>query len=109
MVEVVAILMLASFLQPAYMRPLKNEEYQQGGFDFGFGFGLLLQSLQKGPVRGSGPNPCTNIPGRNRGTCTSAVTAMNVAGNVFSRQPPPLLDSRLVVSEESGRPQSQSA
>ncbi|CAN1137007.1 hypothetical protein LINPERPRIM_LOCUS21298 [Linum perenne] len=102
MVEVVAILMLASFLQPAYMRPLKNEEYQQG-------FGLLLQSLQKGPVRGSGPNPCTNIPGRNRGTCTSAVTAMNVAGNVFSRQPPPLLDSRLVVSEESGRPQSQSA
>ncbi|CAN1131717.1 hypothetical protein LINPERPRIM_LOCUS13959 [Linum perenne] len=64
------------------MRPLKEDGNN----------GLLIlrvQSLQRGPVRGSGPNPCTNIPGRNRGTCTrAAVGAMNVAGDVFVRSPP---------------------
>ncbi|CAN1137005.1 hypothetical protein LINPERPRIM_LOCUS21299 [Linum perenne] len=103
-IVVVAILMLACFLQPAEMRPLKNEGHHHHA-----GFGLFVQSLQKGPVSGSGPNPCTNIPGRNPGTCTSAVSAMNVAGNVFSRPPTPLLDSRLAVSEDSDRRQFQSS
>ncbi|CAN0886563.1 hypothetical protein LINGRAHAP2_LOCUS15390 [Linum grandiflorum] len=75
------------------MRVLKNN----GAGDHGAG--LLLQSLQKGPVSGSAPNPCTNIPGRNPGTCT--VSAMNVAGNALAR-PPPLV-SRLAAAKESGQ------
>ncbi|CAI0434348.1 unnamed protein product [Linum tenue] len=82
----------ASCFQLAEMRPLKED-------GDGDNYSLLLQSLQKGPVQGSGPNPCTNIPGRNQGTCTSAVSAMNVAGDVFARSPqPPLAASRLAVS-----------
>ncbi|CAI0434355.1 unnamed protein product [Linum tenue] len=65
------------------MRPLKEEEGGSSANHL-----LLLHSLQKGPVQGSGPNPCTNIPGRNPGTCTRAVSAMNVAGDVSARRPP---------------------
>ncbi|KAF5738906.1 hypothetical protein HS088_TW12G00102 [Tripterygium wilfordii] len=32
---------------------------------------LMLQSLQRGPVRPSGPNGCTYIPGRGGAPCTS--------------------------------------
>ncbi|CAN1131723.1 hypothetical protein LINPERPRIM_LOCUS13961 [Linum perenne] len=76
----VLVILSASFFEPAEMRPLKGNSDNL----------LILQSLQKGPVIGSGPNPCTNISGRNTGTCTraAAVGAMNVAGNVFVRPPP---------------------
>ncbi|CAL1383201.1 unnamed protein product [Linum trigynum] len=99
----------ASCFQPAEMRPLKEEE---GGSTANHL--LLLHSLQKGPVQGSGPNPCTNIPGRNQGTCTRAVSAMNVAGDVLARRPPrrSLAVSRHDVSEDdqTGRRQrSQSS
>ncbi|CAL1383200.1 unnamed protein product [Linum trigynum] len=99
----------ASCFQPAEMRPLKEEE---GGSTANHLF--LLHSLQKGSGQGSGPNPCTNIPGRSPGTCTRAVSAMNVAGDVFaSRRPPhhrPLAVSRLAVTEVTGRRQgSQSS
>ncbi|CAL1383198.1 unnamed protein product [Linum trigynum] len=89
----------ASCLQPAEMRPLKEE----GGADDNHL--LLLQSLQRGPVSGSGPNPCTNIPGRNPGSCTRAVAAMNVAGSVFARRPP-LAVSQLVVASTTTTRQS---
>ncbi|CAN0898349.1 hypothetical protein LINGRAHAP2_LOCUS19661 [Linum grandiflorum] len=86
---VVCYILLVSFFQPAQMRPL-NEEFVSGNDDL-HNLLILRQSLQRGPVRGSGPNPCTNIGGRNPGTCTRAtVGAMNFAGNNVFVRPPPL-------------------
>ncbi|CAI0434351.1 unnamed protein product [Linum tenue] len=82
----------ASCFQVAEMRPLKED-----GGDGDNHLLFLLQSLQRGAVRGSGPNPCTNIPGRNRGSCTRAVTAMNVVGDVFGRR------SLTTATRQSGR------
>ncbi|KDP44280.1 hypothetical protein JCGZ_05747 [Jatropha curcas] len=36
--------------------------------------GLILQSLQKGPVTPSGPNGCNYVPGRGGAPCTSQRT-----------------------------------
>lgn len=41
---------------------------------------LLIQSLQRGPVKSSKKNPCSTVPGRSRGHCT--LSEMNVAGHV---------------------------
>ncbi|KAK7269172.1 hypothetical protein RIF29_21888 [Crotalaria pallida] len=41
---------------------------------------LIIQSLQRGPVRGSQKNPCSTVPGRSHGRCT--LTQMNFAGQV---------------------------
>ncbi|CAN0898355.1 hypothetical protein LINGRAHAP2_LOCUS19662 [Linum grandiflorum] len=83
-VVLVLVIFCASFFQLGEMRPLTTTMTEEYGYD------ILLQSLQKGPVRGSGPNPCTNIGGRNPGSCTrAAVGSMNFAGNVFVRPPPP--------------------
>lgn len=56
----------------AAMRPLEGEEWLKKQ--------VLTQSLQRGPVTPSGPNPCTHIPGRGSGVCT--LNDMNVAGSV---------------------------
>jgi len=32
---------------------------------------LIIQSLQRGPVQGSQRNPCSTVPGRSHGRCTS--------------------------------------
>ncbi|KAE8681787.1 hypothetical protein F3Y22_tig00111309pilonHSYRG00192 [Hibiscus syriacus] len=40
-----------------------------------------VQSLPRGPVKGSGHNPCTNIPGRETGVCK--LGGMNIAGNAM--------------------------
>ncbi|KAL4361466.1 hypothetical protein GQ457_04G027430 [Hibiscus cannabinus] len=42
---------------------------------------LVVQSLPRGPVQGSGHNPCTNIPGRETGVCK--LGGMNTAGNAM--------------------------
>ncbi|GMI66461.1 hypothetical protein HRI_000315400 [Hibiscus trionum] len=42
---------------------------------------LVVQSLPRGPVQGSGHNPCTNIPGRETGVCK--LGGMNAAGNAM--------------------------
>lgn len=64
--------LLVASLQLGAMRSLVKDE-------------LVLQSLQKGTVTGSGHNPCTNIPGSETGVCK--LGGMNVAGNVM-RSPP---------------------
>ncbi|KAK8487854.1 hypothetical protein V6N13_045979 [Hibiscus sabdariffa] len=46
---------------------------------------LLFQSLQRGPVTGSGHNPCTEIPGRETDVCK--LGGMNVAGYVMQAAP----------------------
>ncbi|XP_038718460.1 uncharacterized protein LOC120011428 [Tripterygium wilfordii] len=79
---------LASLLQIGSARPLGGEEWFKKD-------GLLLQSLQRGPVTGSGPNPCTYIPGRGTGTCT--LNGMNVAGHVAA----PAIKDRTTVKEAS--------
>ena len=48
--------------QVGAMRPLEGAQWLKKE-------SLLLQSVQRGPVTGSGPNPCTYIPGRNKGNC----------------------------------------
>ncbi|KAK8565315.1 hypothetical protein V6N13_020435 [Hibiscus sabdariffa] len=42
---------------------------------------LVVQSLPRGPVQGSGHNPCTNIPRRETGVCK--LGGMNTAGNAM--------------------------
>uniref|UniRef100_B9H8J3 Uncharacterized protein n=1 Tax=Populus trichocarpa TaxID=3694 RepID=B9H8J3_POPTR len=64
-------------LQPGATRPLGYQLLKQEG--------LLLQSLPKGSVTPSGPNPCTYIPRGAPGTCK--LKGMNIAGNV-ARSPP---------------------
>ncbi|KAK8487856.1 hypothetical protein V6N13_045981 [Hibiscus sabdariffa] len=70
-------LLLAS-LQLGAMRPLHGEKRLAKDE-------LLFQSLQKGPVTGSGHNPCTEIPGRETGVCK--LSGMNVAGYVMHAPP----------------------
>ncbi|MBA0715293.1 hypothetical protein Golax_014196 [Gossypium laxum] len=59
--------LLVAWIQVGAMRPLDGD--------------LVVQSLPRGPVTPSGPNPCTNIPGRGGGVCKLGV--INVAGNVM--------------------------
>ncbi|GMI73863.1 hypothetical protein HRI_001055600 [Hibiscus trionum] len=66
------ISLLVASLQLGATRPLAKDE-------------LLFQSLQKGPVTGSGHNPCTEIPGRETGVCK--LGGMNVAGYVMHAPP----------------------
>jgi len=68
---------LSASLQPGATRPLGYQLLKQEG--------LLLQSLPKGSVTPSGPNPCTYIPRGAHGTCK--LKGMNIAGNV-ARSPP---------------------
>ncbi|XP_039039323.1 uncharacterized protein LOC120177169 [Hibiscus syriacus] len=42
---------------------------------------LVVQLLPRGPVKESGHNPCTNIPGRETGVCK--LGGMNIAGNAL--------------------------
>ncbi|CAN0898354.1 hypothetical protein LINGRAHAP2_LOCUS19662 [Linum grandiflorum] len=87
-VVLVLVIFCASFFQLGEMRPLTTTPAEMRPLNANLL--ILRQSLQKGPVRGSGPNPCTNIGGRNPGSCTrAAVGSMNFAGNVFVRPPPP--------------------
>ncbi|XWS46933.1 hypothetical protein CRYUN_Cryun14cG0110600 [Craigia yunnanensis] len=64
---------LVASLQLGAMRPLDGEHWLAKDE-------LVLQSLQRGPVRWSSHNPCTNIPGRETGVCK--LGGMNIAGNV---------------------------
>ncbi|KAL9320392.1 hypothetical protein ACSQ67_012231 [Phaseolus vulgaris] len=41
---------------------------------------VLLHSLQRGPVRSSQRNPCSTVPGRNKGRCT--------LGEIHAHAPP---------------------
>ena len=43
-------------------RPLEGEQWVKKE-------SFLLQSVQRGPVTPSGPNPCTYIPGRSKDIC----------------------------------------
>ncbi|KAE8660695.1 transcription factor bHLH3-like [Hibiscus syriacus] len=61
------------------MRPMHGEQWLEKDDE------LLFQSLQKGPVTGSGHNPCTEIPGRETGVCK--LGGMNVAGYVTHAPP----------------------
>ncbi|XVE72982.1 hypothetical protein DITRI_Ditri11bG0081500 [Diplodiscus trichospermus] len=70
--------LLIASLQLGAMRPLDGEQWLAKDE-------LVLQSLPKGPVKGSGHNPCTNIPGRETGVCK--LGGMNVAGNVMHAPP----------------------
>ncbi|TYI13654.1 hypothetical protein ES332_A08G073100v1 [Gossypium tomentosum] len=70
--------LLIASLQLGPMRPLDGEQWLAK-------HELLLQSLQKGPVTGTGHNPCTEIPGRETGICK--LGGMNVAGNVMHAVP----------------------
>ena len=58
----VFVTMLFASSQVGAMRPLEGEQWLKKE-------SLLLQSVQRGPVTGSGTNPCTNIPGRSKGIC----------------------------------------
>ncbi|XWS76292.1 hypothetical protein CRYUN_Cryun01aG0163200 [Craigia yunnanensis] len=70
--------LLVASLQLGAMRPLDGEQWLAKDE-------LVLQSLQRGPVTGSGHNPCTNIPGRETGVCK--LGGMNIAGNVMHSPP----------------------
>lgn len=50
---------------------------------------LLLQSLQRGPVKPSQRNPCSTVPGRSKGRCTLA--EIHVVGHLI-RAPPVFAD-----------------
>ncbi|KAK7337925.1 hypothetical protein VNO77_18517 [Canavalia gladiata] len=41
---------------------------------------LLIHTLQRGPVKPSQKNPCSTVPGRNKGHCT--LGEINVAGHL---------------------------
>ena len=69
---------LVASLQLGAMRPLVGEHWVVKEE-------LLLQSLPRGPVTGSGHNPCTNIPGRETGVCK--LGGMNIAGNLVHSPP----------------------
>lgn len=60
-------------------RPLEEEQWLHKN-------NLVIQSLQRGTVRGSQKNPCSTVPGRSRGRCT--LTEMNFAGHVARPTPP---------------------
>ncbi|XP_022771230.1 uncharacterized protein LOC111314297 [Durio zibethinus] len=70
--------LLVASLQLGTMRPLDGEQWLENNE-------LVLPSLQKGPVTGSGHNPCTNIPGRETGVCK--LGGMNIAGDVMHAPP----------------------
>ncbi|XP_021888699.1 uncharacterized protein LOC110807772 [Carica papaya] len=74
----IAVLLVSCFLEQktAAVRLLDEEQWLAKN--------LIVQSLQRGPVPPSGGNPCTFIPGRNRGRCT--LSEMDVAGQ-FPRAP----------------------
>ncbi|CAJ1976251.1 unnamed protein product [Sphenostylis stenocarpa] len=55
-------ILVLSLQQTWGVRPLKENKLWQNK--------LIIQSLQRGPVQGSQRNPCSTVPGRNRGRCT---------------------------------------
>ncbi|KAK8588360.1 hypothetical protein V6N12_022806 [Hibiscus sabdariffa] len=65
---------LIAWIQLGAMRPLEGEQRVAK-------HELVVQSLPRGPVKESGHNPCTNIPGRETGVCK--LGGMNIAGNVM--------------------------
>ncbi|KAK7376277.1 hypothetical protein VNO78_34740 [Psophocarpus tetragonolobus] len=60
-------------------RPLKEDQWLKQR--------LIIQSLQRGTVQGSQRNPCSTVPGRNRGRCTSQISFTDHV----ARAPPPTL------------------
>ncbi|KAL2325391.1 hypothetical protein Fmac_024449 [Flemingia macrophylla] len=58
------MILVLSLHQMYAFRPLKEGQFLQQG--------LIIQALQRGLVPGSRRNPCSTIPGRSRGSCTSA-------------------------------------
>lgn len=65
------------FHEALAMRPLDGEPWLNKN--------LAMQTLQRGPVTPSGPNPCTYIPGRSHGRCT--LSEMDVADHVAHAPP----------------------
>ncbi|XP_074381233.1 uncharacterized protein LOC141723337 [Apium graveolens] len=62
MVVLVLVIVLAGVVEVQALRPL--EKYDK----------IVIQSLPRGPVKSSGKNPCTYIPGtKNSRRCTLAV------------------------------------
>ncbi|KDP40287.1 hypothetical protein JCGZ_02285 [Jatropha curcas] len=47
--------------------------------------GLVLESLQRGPVPPSGPSGCTNGPNSGGPSCPNTVSQMNFAGAALPR------------------------
>ncbi|KAL5792792.1 hypothetical protein ACOSP7_001386 [Xanthoceras sorbifolium] len=80
---IIFITFLASHDQQlvAAMRPLEGEQWMKKE-DSGR---LAVQSLQRGPVPPSGPNPCTHIPGQGSGICS--LNGQNFAGRVAPAPP----------------------
>ncbi|KAK7851149.1 hypothetical protein CFP56_042930 [Quercus suber] len=64
--KVLTVLLFVTILvassQVGAMRQLEREHWVKKE-------SLLFQSVQRGPVTPSGPNPCTYIPGRSKGIC----------------------------------------
>ncbi|XWS58379.1 hypothetical protein CRYUN_Cryun08bG0029200 [Craigia yunnanensis] len=51
---------------------------------------LIVQALQRGPVPPSAGNPCTNIPGRNRGRCIAEINVdVGGSGSFVANHAPP--------------------
>ncbi|KAI4301139.1 hypothetical protein L6164_034450 [Bauhinia variegata] len=80
-VLVVAILMMVLF-GFGETRPLQGdrEEWPNNKKDV-----VILQSLQRGPVKPSAPNPCSTVGG-GKGHC---INGMNFAGKTTYHHPPP--------------------
>ncbi|MED6176164.1 hypothetical protein PIB30_085445 [Stylosanthes scabra] len=55
---------------------------------------LMMQSLPRGPLRGSQPNPCSTVPGQRRGRCTAEVNH-----GAYAAPPPPLFPGDMVVNK----------
>ncbi|MED6160804.1 hypothetical protein PIB30_054752 [Stylosanthes scabra] len=55
---------------------------------------LMMQSLPRGPVTGSQPNPCSTVPGQRRGRCTAEVNH----GAYAAPSPQPLFPGDMVVN-----------
>ncbi|CAL0321026.1 unnamed protein product [Lupinus luteus] len=70
-------ILLLGLHQICASRPLEEEQWLHKN--------LIIQSLQRGTVRGSQKNPCSTVPGRSRGRCI--LTQMNFAGHVAHATP----------------------
>lgn len=84
---VCAIILVNGFRETLAMRPLVDDQ----GEKWSIIKSLSFQSLQRGSQRPSSPNPCTFVPGSNRGRCTLADVDFPAAAHP-RHSPPPFPD-----------------
>ncbi|KAG8370769.1 hypothetical protein BUALT_Bualt13G0017900 [Buddleja alternifolia] len=82
---IIAVIFLITINQYEATRVLDEEEEQW----MKRGQNVLLQSLQRRPVRPPSPNGCTWVPGSGGRPCTATVSQQNFAGHVTASPPPP--------------------